>query len=429
MAQPATPSVRPTTPGENAWLLDPTRYVRIDAVPVFDEHEGFGREQLDEIVHKCNERERATGDLCPITIGHTLKEDPNEDVQPDVVGYARNYQLGRFGPGNKLAILADFYLRKDRYEEALSYPRRSVELWKSDKIIDPIALLRRTPQRDLGLLTFKKGGEVLAYERRTGRLVYALEHDMADTKNDWDEDSLPAEEHDKALMYFRHCLKNHAVGKHLADQYMKSCGADPVQHAAGAGGPSATSVTVPAMTPVAPAPAPGGVVAPVKPEEDGPEQLRRKEEAIRFQKQEEEKKALEARLAAMEQYARDAQAREVKTLRESEALQLIREGLDFDTVEHMKFVGDMSQEQYARYMPLFKSSCKKLPVTLPGRGLIPTEQPARVLPNGEQPSQYSRDQFEKARDHALSHNERNPNKAPMQLADALLELYGQGGKK
>jgi hypothetical protein len=145
-------------------------YVLRPGVPVFDEHDDldehgqvlrrFDRPALEEIALRCNARERATGDLCPITLGHTIDGAP-EHQQPPIVGFARNFRVGAFGPAQRNGILADFYLRRDRYSQAMDFPRRSVELWVKERFIDPIALLRRTPQRDLGLLTHGRNGRLI----------------------------------------------------------------------------------------------------------------------------------------------------------------------------------------------------------------------------------------------------------------------------
>jgi len=138
----------------------------------------FGPQELQEIARNSNSREAGSGDLCPLTIGHTLTSGP-ETEQPDIAGYARNFSVGRFGPAKKLGVLADFYIKRELLDEVRKYPRRSVELWPTDMVLDPIALLKRTPQRDLGTLTYnKKRPEVIAYQRRTGRLIYQMEDDV-----------------------------------------------------------------------------------------------------------------------------------------------------------------------------------------------------------------------------------------------------------
>lgn len=124
----------------------------------------FDKSRLEEIVTVCNKR-GAAGDLTPIGPGHLIP-DANELAQPPVWGYTSGeYRVGEFGPQRKLGLLTGFFMKK-RIEipdgaggtkvisgkQALAeFPRRSVELWHKESMIDWIALLRRTPERDLGL--------------------------------------------------------------------------------------------------------------------------------------------------------------------------------------------------------------------------------------------------------------------------------------
>jgi len=142
-------------------------------VPLFDEHDEFDKNgqlvrrfdqaTLEEICRRSNNRELATGDLSPFGPGHTIPDqyDANrvlvkkipETDQPPIWGYFRNYRVAPFGPQGKLAIQCEMWAKKEFETEAKEYPRRSVELWLEDGFIDWVALLKRTPRRDLGLLT------------------------------------------------------------------------------------------------------------------------------------------------------------------------------------------------------------------------------------------------------------------------------------
>lgn len=189
----------------------------IKDVPVFDEHDEFDadgklirkfdRKALQKIVDECNRRAESSGDLSPFGPGHTIA-GAKEHEQPPTYGYAKNYRVGTFGPEKKLGILVDWYVKKtvttpdgkeaDGIAEVKSYPRRSIELWLKDGFIDHIALLRRTPQRDLGLLAFDKGqtvtvpstNQLFSYSKKDFsaavlstnngllKLCYAMEPDM-----------------------------------------------------------------------------------------------------------------------------------------------------------------------------------------------------------------------------------------------------------
>src|SRR4051812_45335338 len=140
-------------------LGDPAKFVREPDVAVFDEHvekgkggkvvRKFDRAALEEIARNCNARD-AGGTPCPITIGHTDPEEADERKQPEIVGYARNFRVRFDGRLSRWTLRSDYYLFKGKYAYARTFTRTSVELWESDHLLDPIALLRRTPQRDLG---------------------------------------------------------------------------------------------------------------------------------------------------------------------------------------------------------------------------------------------------------------------------------------
>lgn len=160
-ADPTAASLKKVTEGED--------YELVSGVPVFDEHaqydaqgklvRRYSRATLQEIAERTNARAAETGDLVPIGPGHTIDLAP-ENMQPPHWAYAKNFRVGTFGPQNKTALLADFLVHKDKKAELLTYPRRSIELWNSANFIDFIALLRRAPARDLGLL--------LTFSRETG---------------------------------------------------------------------------------------------------------------------------------------------------------------------------------------------------------------------------------------------------------------------
>lgn len=160
-------------------------------VAVFDEHQDrskdgklvrkFTRKDLVAIAENCNRRE-AKGQLCPLSIGHT-QDDAPETQQPELVGYARNFRVKYDEALGRYTIRADYYLKADKAKEAATYPRTSVEYWPDDKVFDPIALIRRTPRRDLGQWTY---GRPLARKHSKLRPVrYAMgETDMAEERED-----------------------------------------------------------------------------------------------------------------------------------------------------------------------------------------------------------------------------------------------------
>jgi hypothetical protein len=116
----------------------------------------FTREKLDRIAEKSNRRDEI-GQWCPLMLGHTEDGKPETD-QPDIVGYARHFKVGYDKTLGKHVVTATYYLRKEDAAEAKRYPRTSVEVWADDEFFDPISLLKRTPQLDLGQWTYGKGG-------------------------------------------------------------------------------------------------------------------------------------------------------------------------------------------------------------------------------------------------------------------------------
>lgn len=167
-----------TTPPD---IHDASKYIRVPAVPVFDENCRFKRvakeDGTTEVVKQCVDKERLEticrnsqkraeeGNYGLLFIGHT-DEDKPEHEQPLKPGYIDNFRLGLLeDQDDKAVILVDYYISKkflakhkiDDAEELLDeYPRRSAEVVGKTTdmgFIDSVALLKRTPYRTLGLVT------------------------------------------------------------------------------------------------------------------------------------------------------------------------------------------------------------------------------------------------------------------------------------
>ncbi len=232
-------------------LSDTNHYVRVPDVTVFDEHteeyfedasgkpcrEGapgakkkvrdFDQGKLSEIARRCNERDK-TGSLAPLTFGHTIAGEDDESKQPEPIGYATRYSVEHDADLDRAVIKADFFIKKEKYQKASTFPRVSIELWPKQGVIDPIALLRRTPQRDLGQWLY--GGEsigpVLRYQREnpmaSSKRYGAMEDDLFDDgpgeapeSPDGADGGMSDEEHDQ---YMRH-----VHGHPLAKKYNAHC--------------------------------------------------------------------------------------------------------------------------------------------------------------------------------------------------------------
>jgi hypothetical protein len=173
---------------------DAKRWVLVKDVNVFAEHSRtvtdkdgkrrtvkFSKKELDETARNSNERDRV-GQPCPLTLGHTDDDKPEKD-QPDIVGYARNFRTAYDETLKKHVNRADFYVERDRFDEAREYKRQSVEVWANGKFFDPIAILKRTPQLDLGQWTYHKAGDI--------KLRYSMDELEAD---DDGRDTMPPPE-------------------------------------------------------------------------------------------------------------------------------------------------------------------------------------------------------------------------------------------
>lgn len=156
-----------------ATLDDPDRYTREQGVPVFVPHvrrdeEGeveveVSPEDLDEIAGEMQRKLEEFGTLVRVTRGHVVLPKPDappppEDEQPPIWGWAKNARVGTWGPQNKPGLLVDIYFQRDRHEEAMGYPFRSAEYYPETNEITGIALLRRDPELDMGLLTYARRG-------------------------------------------------------------------------------------------------------------------------------------------------------------------------------------------------------------------------------------------------------------------------------
>jgi hypothetical protein len=114
------------------------------------------------------------------------------------VGFSRDWRVGEWK--GRPTLLGTLYFRKDRLAEARTYPYRSVEYYDDRHEVTGVALLRRDPEIDLGVLT---------YDRDSGCCRYALGDPAMPT--DLDDPTAPpdalapsAEESTQFLRMMRH---------------------------------------------------------------------------------------------------------------------------------------------------------------------------------------------------------------------------------
>ena len=260
-------------------LHDPRQYVRRRGVAVFDAHvekdqkgkvvRKFSRADLEEIARECNRR-AAQGSYCPLTLGHTDPDQPDESKQPPVVGYAKDWRVAYSRRLGRWVIEADFYVKRERWREAQGYPRVSVELWPADRFFDPVALLRRTPQRDLGQWTYARGASgnaVIRYSMdQKGKTMDEHDEDeggLAGLEDEADEAPLdegadappgdaPADagpaDHEIAEHFAKHCAGYPHMDRLVKRYAMPAPGAE----AASAPPPAPPAPAAPAHDPAAP---------------------------------------------------------------------------------------------------------------------------------------------------------------------------------
>ncbi len=188
---------------------------------------------LKEIANVCNARARA-GALGKIQIGHTIRDQYGDDgflrktpehEQPELVGVFKDYKVGRFGPEQKPALLVNLYYRRDKFDHAKTYPFRSVEYYNQAKEITALALLRKDPDLDMGMLLFSRDlGPCDYYSSKGLPMTESLSEEVIP-----DEDEEMDEEYSRKFMG---AMKKHFPK--LVEQY--GCGP---------GMASSTSVVVP----------------------------------------------------------------------------------------------------------------------------------------------------------------------------------------
>lgn len=217
-------------------LKDKSRWTIIPNVPVFIphvRHDAEGAElysvtekRLSDIVKVCNDRAKA-GVLGKIQIGHTRPKDA-ETAQPPLVGLMADYKVGRFGPHKKSAVLCNFYVDKKHEEEAKKYPFRSVEFYSETNEITAVALLKRDPDLDMGMLLYARNPKGNCYFYSSRELTMDLASEVLP-----DEDEEMNEE-DKA---FGDKIESYMKKKYpkFSEHYAAACG----------GMASSTSVVVP----------------------------------------------------------------------------------------------------------------------------------------------------------------------------------------
>ncbi len=381
-------------------LNDRTRYTVYRNVPIFTVHTrdvpateatatapakpGYtvkvGKKELEAVCANAARLEADDGVVVRITLGHMIRDKnaPERD-QPRIIGYARELKVKPFGRKQRPVITATFYVKKGCEPELAEYPYRSAEFYDDREEITGVALLKRDPELDLGMLDYYRAdghyhgavvfrarggdGASLMYQREVQTMPATMtpetdtppvpDDEAAADENaaagdeeaaagDHEEaaaDEQPEESPEEAEHYARFCghVEKHPLMKYLHDQLAE----DPhyQQYLADMGG----EAPGPAMGGDAPPPAAAGAT-PGPTNTYIPDDLGKK-------KREDEAMTQNARAADPQQYAR--MQKELKAER-TEAVKarltlLKAEGYEFDfDAEVAKQVGMTPEARTAR---------------------------------------------------------------------------------
>jgi hypothetical protein len=261
-------------------LENPDLYEKVEGVPVFAPHIAYkfnhrtGKKEYvkvtdDDIKEACQylkDLEQARGSLVVVTPGHRNPDKTYpEQKQPPPWGYAKAAGFGTYDApdGSQVpCMLTTLYLdRKVRAEDgtpanvaARTYPFRSVDFYSDDNRVSGIALLRRDPALDLGMISYQRGG----------LFCYAEENEMPEVEPAADaaaglatggagaqaqppptnppssaeipptpqEEELSPEAAATAMSYMRHYERHHAPTRYMCERYQaeQGEGGQPSEH-------------------------------------------------------------------------------------------------------------------------------------------------------------------------------------------------------
>lgn len=350
-------------------------YVIVEDVFILDEHQmkigdkvvEIDAKKLQEIADRNNSRIHKTGDEIPLIIGHT-KDGADEKDQPEVVGYASNLRVKDFMNTGKKAIAATFKYHKASADLAKKFPRRSVELWTRDWKLDPIALLgATTPERDLGLVRFKRKGprkysrvlpmtgtqdtsEIVAgvvaalQQSDVWQFVQSQMRANQGMEMGIDDSLLPANEEDDSLLPEEEMGLEEEVPQQEGEEGLEE--EVPEEEATGVEGEDPDAVEE-------------------EPEEKEPVRMNRQDEddvKVRLSRVEKEKGDLVAKLSAAEVAVQEIKLKYQRAQRDAELMGLENEGYLFDRKEELDHVSNLSEEAYASHINIIKKRYQRAPV-------------------------------------------------------------------
>lgn len=435
--------------------LPETTLYNIGSFPLVDEFSDevlhLPPEKLEQVIASANHRYEDTGDMSPLILGHTLKDAP-ESEQPPIMGYLRNFRLGQIGKKDpRPAIWAEHLILPEWLDRIKDFPRRSIEFWGEDGLIDPVAALgattphralglalskarykvamlgATTPHRDVGLAlkvravdsqsqSKSRGGTrpkraLSSQPRLLSQRTSKTEGTMADANEIQNAiASMPLMQQLGAMLpVLAKLVKEYEEGEANAPEELaeeREHIDETVEKPEELAEPEDTDEEETALDMATPGgnapnthvPALSRLQKPAKTDKAGKvsdkdaQRLRRDESAIRLSKLEEENTELRQTVQGLVRMSR-------KTEREAALKQLLFQGYDLNLAEELADVVDLSPKQFAKHLKRIESSYRKTP-----RGSSPIQmEHLAPLPTDEQSPEASAKLAKKAGEYALKH--------------------------
>ena len=154
----------------------------------------FTKSRLEKLAEVQNSRIEETEDATPIIIGHSRRH-LMEKEQPPLTGWATDFKVVPFYSTRTFGLQATPWALPSDKQNFAKFPRRSVELWTSPDMIDPISLLggATTPMQDLGTPHLKLSKHLASFVPRTPLIL-----EMCDMTDDTKNSNTPPDTTDKA---------------------------------------------------------------------------------------------------------------------------------------------------------------------------------------------------------------------------------------
>jgi hypothetical protein len=386
-------------------LEDPAKYLKITDVPIFTTFKAsrlnpdtgktepidIDPEKIKAVVETQQKLERGTGGIPRITPGHTLKDPKTpEGKQPPPWGWSKSWRFSQFN--GKPTIFGTLYFSKAltpddstgerKYvvpaDDARTYPYRSPEYYDGEGEITGVALLRRDPQLDLGVLTYSRENNLGVLLHESNGVTYFAKGDVmaeeskevkkeekvADSMNPANppQAAAPSPEDSEKFMA---CMKHHMPHLHALHEHMARGG----------------HITQFGMSPMTPANA--AVPAPeVPPPPHMPEahHMAAVKEAVRMAREEDNLRfsRLEAQLAEERKLRTDAEGVAKRNKAEQVATQLQAEGFQFDRAEEVEHFAKIEESTWDARKTYIRKNFRQDLTRMPHVPVAPTQQDGKT---------------------------------------------------